>query len=112
MKYDIYSKLRVVLHWGRFTFYISGAIIKLYEVRRLEKLGAFFKRIKETDKNSMVYESLYIKNPFERQYQFHTEADIKGIKKDLNYVPKFSLEEGIKDYIPEIKRIFESEVNA
>lgn len=53
----------------------------------------------------------YIKNPFIKQYQFHTQADISGAKDDLGYEAKFSLEDGIKDYLPEIKRIFESEKN-
>lgn len=55
--------------------------------------------------------SEYIKNPFVKQYQFHTQANILDTKRDLGYEPKFSLEDGIKDYIPEIKRIYESEVN-
>ncbi|MEE6529119.1 ADP-glyceromanno-heptose 6-epimerase, partial [Campylobacter coli] len=29
-----------------------------------------------------------------------------------DYKPKFSLEEGIEDYLEEIKRLFEKEVNA
>ncbi|NDJ26790.1 ADP-glyceromanno-heptose 6-epimerase [Campylobacter sp. MIT 12-8780] len=52
----------------------------------------------------------YIKNPYAKAYQFHTQADLSnwgGL-----YEPKFSLEEGIKDYISEIKRIHEKEVNA
>lgn len=51
----------------------------------------------------------YFANPY-RAYQMHTEADISLTCKDLGYAPLFSLEEGIKAYIPEIKRIFESEV--
>ena len=43
-------------------------------------------------------------------YQMHTEADISSTCNDLGYVPRVSLEEGIKAYIPEIKRIFKSEV--
>ncbi|WP_033915707.1 ADP-glyceromanno-heptose 6-epimerase [Campylobacter sputorum] len=53
----------------------------------------------------------YIKNPFIKQYQFYTQADIENTKKELKYEPLFSLEEGIKSYLPEIKRIYESEVN-
>ncbi|QCD52060.1 ADP-glyceromanno-heptose 6-epimerase [Campylobacter sp. RM16192] len=56
--------------------------------------------------------SEYIKNPYINSYQFHTEANIETTKKALNYEPKWSLEEGIKDYIPEIKRIFKEELNA
>ena len=40
----------------------------------------------------------YIPNPYARSYQFHTQADIEPTKKALGYEPKFSLEEGIKDY--------------
>lgn len=54
----------------------------------------------------------YIKNPYSGSYQFHTEADIEPTKAALKYEPKWSLEEGIKDYIPEIKRIFKEELNA
>jgi len=52
----------------------------------------------------------YIKNPYIGQYQFFTEADITRTKEALNYDPRYSLEDGIKEYIPEIKRLFESEV--
>lgn len=54
----------------------------------------------------------YIKNPYTGSYQFHTEADIEPTKAALKYEPQWSLEEGIKDYIPEIKRIFKEELNA
>lgn len=47
----------------------------------------------------------YIPNPFIGQYQFFTEADITLSQKYLKYEPRFSLEEGIKAYINEIKRI-------
>jgi len=52
----------------------------------------------------------YIKNPFEKQYQFFTQADIEDTKKYLDYSPNYSLEQGIKEYIPEIKRIFKEEI--
>ena len=55
-------------------------------------------------------EDTYIKNPYVKQYQFFTEADIYETKKELEYFPRFSLEEGIKAYLPEIKRIFEEEL--
>lgn len=54
----------------------------------------------------------YINNPYKKQYQFFTQADIEDTKKELNYEPQFSLEDGIKDYLSEIKRIFKEEVNA
>jgi len=47
----------------------------------------------------------YIPNPFVGQYQFFTEADISLSREFLGYKPSFSLEEGIKLYIDEIKRI-------
>ena len=47
----------------------------------------------------------YIPNPFVGQYQFFTEADISLSREFLDYEPKFSLEDGIKSYIEEIKRI-------
>ena len=56
------------------------------------------------------YGTEYIPNPYVGQYQFFTEANIEETKKYLGYEPRFSLEEGIKEYIPEIKRIFEEEV--
>jgi len=52
----------------------------------------------------------YIPNPFVGQYQFFTEANIQTTKQNLAYEPKYELEEGIKAYIPEIKRLFEVEV--
>ncbi|MGI7190706.1 ADP-glyceromanno-heptose 6-epimerase [Campylobacter coli] len=51
----------------------------------------------------------YIPNPYVKSYQFHTEAKLD---QTWDYQPKFSLEEGIKDYLDEIKRLFEKEVNA
>jgi len=50
----------------------------------------------------------YIDNPF-TGYQFHTQADISLTKKFLNYSPKFSLEDGIKDYIPKIVKLHNQE---
>ncbi|NVJ54200.1 MAG: ADP-glyceromanno-heptose 6-epimerase [Campylobacteraceae bacterium] len=52
----------------------------------------------------------YIPNPFVGSYQFFTEANIDATKENLDYEPRFSMEEGIKAYIPEIKRLFETEV--
>ena len=52
----------------------------------------------------------YIPNPFVGQYQFFTQANIESSKEMLNYKPQFEMEEGIRAYIPEIKRIFETEV--
>ncbi|UCN01054.1 ADP-glyceromanno-heptose 6-epimerase [Sulfurimonas sp. SWIR-19] len=52
----------------------------------------------------------YIPNPFIGSYQFHTEADIATTKEALGYAPAYEMEEGIKAYVPEIKRIYETEV--
>jgi ADP-L-glycero-D-manno-heptose 6-epimerase len=46
----------------------------------------------------------YFTNPY-TGYQMHTQADISSSEKNLNYKPKFTLEEGIKAYLPEIKRL-------
>lgn len=51
----------------------------------------------------------YFQNPYSA-YQLHTEADITLTCKDLAYKPQFSLEEGIKAYASEIKRIYSTEV--
>ena len=52
----------------------------------------------------------YIPNPFIGRYQFHTEADIETTQRDLVYRPAYELEDGIKAYIPEIERLYETEV--
>ena len=52
----------------------------------------------------------YIPNPYVGQYQFFTQANIETTKENLGYEPKFSMEDGIIAYIPEIKRLFQEEV--
>ena len=52
----------------------------------------------------------YIPNPFVGSYQFFTQANINTTKENLGYEPQISMEEGIKAYIPEIKRLFDTEV--
>lgn len=52
----------------------------------------------------------YIPNPFIGSYQFHTEADIATTKEALGYEPRFEMEDGIKSYVDEIKRMYEEEV--
>ncbi len=52
----------------------------------------------------------YIPNPFAGQYQFHTQANIEETKNNLGYEPKFTMEDGIKAYVPEIKRLYDTEV--
>jgi ADP-L-glycero-D-manno-heptose 6-epimerase len=46
----------------------------------------------------------YFANPL-NGYQMHTQANISLSKDNLGFKPKFSLEQGIKLYIPEIKRL-------
>lgn len=46
----------------------------------------------------------YIPNPYQAQYQHFTQAVIQDTIKYLNYKPAFSLENGIKDYIQDIKK--------
>lgn len=52
----------------------------------------------------------YIPNPFIGSYQFFTQANIESSNENLGYEPRFEMEDGIKAYIPEIKRLFEEEV--
>lgn len=52
----------------------------------------------------------YIPNPFIGQYQFFTQANIDSTIENLNYQPKFEMEDGIRAYISEIKRLFKEEV--
>ncbi len=52
----------------------------------------------------------YIPNPYVGSYQFHTEADIEPTKSGLGYAPRFELEDGIRAYVPEIRRLFEEEL--
>lgn len=56
------------------------------------------------------YKKEFIPNPYQKSYQFHTQADISDTISELGYAPKYSLEDGIKDYICEIKRIHEKEL--
>jgi len=46
----------------------------------------------------------YFSNPYDG-YQLHTQANIGSTRDNLGFEPRFSLEEGIKTYIPEIKRL-------
>ncbi len=50
----------------------------------------------------------YFPNPYSG-YQMHTQADISLTRQDLGYEPEITLETGIKNYIPEIKRLFSEE---
>jgi ADP-L-glycero-D-manno-heptose 6-epimerase len=57
---------------------------------------------------SLKYE--YIPNPYIGSYQFFTQADIEDTKEFLDYAPAYEMEDGIKAYVSEIKRIYETEV--
>ena len=52
----------------------------------------------------------YFDNPFDG-YQLNTQADITSTKENLSFEPNFSLEEGIKTYIPEIKRLHNEDIS-
>jgi ADP-L-glycero-D-manno-heptose 6-epimerase len=52
----------------------------------------------------------YMPNPFVGRYQFHTEADIAETIEGLGYKPSYEMEDGIKAYIAEIERLYQSEV--
>lgn len=41
----------------------------------------------------------FIDNPHAGKYQSHTECDMTKAKKDLGFMPKYSLKEGYKDYL-------------
>ena len=50
------------------------------------------------------FETEYFQNPFDG-YQMHTQANIDSSIDSFGFAPTFSLEEGIKSYIPEIMRL-------
>jgi ADP-L-glycero-D-manno-heptose 6-epimerase len=54
------------------------------------------------------FDNEYFINPYE-DYQMNTQADISATKMHLGFNPIFSLEKGIKKYIPELIRVHESE---
>ncbi len=57
-----------------------------------------------------TYNCEYIPNPYLGQYQFFTQADIVQSEQNLGFSPSFSLEDGISDYLEEIKRLFDKEM--
>jgi ADP-L-glycero-D-manno-heptose 6-epimerase len=52
----------------------------------------------------------YFTNPFSG-YQINTKADILNTKANLGFEPKFSLERGIKAYLPEIIRMHDTDIS-
>ena len=55
-------------------------------------------------------DDIYIPNPYAKQYQFFTQADIEDTQKYLDYSPNYSLEKGIQADIDYIKKIYEEEI--
>ena len=55
------------------------------------------------------YGTEYFPNPF-TGYQMHTQAEISSSMENLGYVPEWELEAGIKDYLGNIKKMYEEEV--
>jgi ADP-L-glycero-D-manno-heptose 6-epimerase len=51
----------------------------------------------------------YFPNPYDG-YQTHTQANISSSKNNLGFLPQISLEQGIKSYIPDIKRMYRTEI--
>jgi ADP-L-glycero-D-manno-heptose 6-epimerase len=51
----------------------------------------------------------YFPNPY-NGYQLNTQADISLTKENLYYEPNFSLDQGIQNYLPEIKRLFGQDI--
>jgi len=56
------------------------------------------------------YGTQYFPNPYSG-YQTHTQADISLTEENFNFKPSFSLERGIKEYIPYIKEMFNVPLN-
>ena len=52
----------------------------------------------------------YFSNPYDG-YQMNTKADILSTRKNLGFMPRFSLEKGIKAYIPEILRLHGTDIS-
>jgi ADP-L-glycero-D-manno-heptose 6-epimerase len=48
---------------------------------------------------SKNFKPVYFDNPYQGVYQDFTQADITLLKRIMNFTPKFSLEEGIEDYL-------------
>jgi ADP-L-glycero-D-manno-heptose 6-epimerase len=73
--------------------------------RSFQDIGDILQKELETD-----FGSEYFTNPHDG-YQMHTQANIVSSQDNLDFKPLFTLEQGIKSYIPEIKRLHGIEVN-
>ncbi len=70
------------------------------EARSFQKIVDILKFELDIDR-----EDSYIVNPYKKQYQYFTQADISLTREFLEYNPSFSLEKGIRTYLPEIRKI-------
>ncbi|MBR2112955.1 MAG: NAD-dependent epimerase/dehydratase family protein [Helicobacter sp.] len=74
------------------------------------KARSFNDIINELKRHLGDFEVEYIDNPY-TFYQNHTQADIALSQEFLSYTPRFSLEQGIESYIPEILNIFNTQMH-
>lgn len=74
------------------------------------KARSFNDIINELKRHLGDFEVEYIDNPY-TFYQNHTQADIALSQEFLSYTPRFSLEQGIESYIPEILNIFNAQMH-
>ena len=73
--------------------------------RNFQEIADILQKELETDLGTE-----YFLNPYDG-YQIDTQADILSTQKNLGFNPKFSLEKGIKAYIPEILRLHETDIS-
>ena len=74
-------------------------------------LAFYFQDIADTLQNELRTDlgTEYFLNPHD-DYQTHTQANIIASINNLGFKPKVSLEQGIKSYIAEIKRLHGNEI--
>lgn len=96
--------------------YIDDVINATYLAGLSDKVGVFnigtgvprtFADIANIVKSFLKAETKfnYIENPYKSGYQFYTCADMTRTKEMLKFYPKFSLEEGISDYLTKLEKI-------
>jgi len=86
---------------------IALATVKALEVRKCTLMNVGTSKARSFNDiisiiNKVLGKNLpaeYFDNPYTLAYQNHTEADITNIKNNLGFEPRYSLEEGIEDYI-------------
>jgi ADP-L-glycero-D-manno-heptose 6-epimerase len=47
----------------------------------------------------------YIKNPYKKTFQSHTECDMQKIKDELGFIPLIGIKKGIKKYVKHLKKM-------